>query len=179
MKIRHLGPHKETEPVGPVEPARIFDFLVLAGPVEAEGFRQLDVATEVGVGGGRVPTARKVPLVQHQSLGVGLAVEVDVAIARLDRPQPEIAFDPVKLGAGLVEKPRGHGIENGRLRRPGHNLRQRDAPLPRHATEAADRSATERDREVDLRERARRGDLEVQGALVQRRPQPQRRDMKL
>src|SRR5256886_16667519 len=84
VKVGHLGPDQEAKTIRPVEPAGVFNFLVLAGPVEAERLRELDVVAEVGVGSRSVPAARKVPLVQHQWLVVGFAIYEETPDTRPD-----------------------------------------------------------------------------------------------
>src|SRR3954465_6344787 len=42
----HLLPHQETEPVSPVEIARMLDLLMLPHAVEAHGLRKLHVSTQ-------------------------------------------------------------------------------------------------------------------------------------
>src|SRR5438477_8315920 len=54
VKVRHLGPDQEAKTIRPVEPAGVFNFLVLARPVEAERLRELDVVAEIGIGRGSV-----------------------------------------------------------------------------------------------------------------------------
>src|SRR5207237_2430895 len=79
----------------PIGPARVLGLLVLAGPVEAEGLRQLDVAAEVVVRGRGQEPARKVPLVEHEPLDERLAVEPEPPVASLDGAQAEVRFHPV------------------------------------------------------------------------------------
>src|SRR5437667_4027539 len=63
--VGHLSPYQEAQPVRPVMPTRILDLLVLAGTIEAELFRQLDVSTQVLVGRGGEQPVGEVPLVKH------------------------------------------------------------------------------------------------------------------
>ena len=74
MEVGHLTPDQETKTIGPVQPARIFDFLVLAGPVETERLRELNVPPQVSIRAGRVPPAGKIALVENQALDKRLAV---------------------------------------------------------------------------------------------------------
>ena len=123
VKVGHLGPDQEAETIRPVEPAGVFNFLVLARPVEAQGRRELDVTAEIGVGGGGVPTARKVSLVQHQSLDVGLAIQQETPIARPDGAHPEITLNPVEVAAAIVHESDGELVEHRILRTPRVHLR--------------------------------------------------------
>src|SRR5258708_31027060 len=107
LKVRHLGPDQEAHSIRPIQPAGVFNFLVLARPVEAEGFRELDVSTQIGVGRGCVPTARIVSLVQHQSLNVGLTVQEETPGPRPHTAQAEITLDPVDVAAGIIDEPDG------------------------------------------------------------------------
>src|ERR1041384_3575138 len=45
-RVRHLFPNQQPQPVAPVEPARVFDLLVLAHAVKAEHLRIADVGLE-------------------------------------------------------------------------------------------------------------------------------------
>src|SRR3989440_6197703 len=118
MKVGHLGPDQEAKTIRPVEPAGVFDFLVLARPVEAQGLRELDVMTEIGVGGGGVPTARKVSLVQHQSLNVGLAIQQETPVARPNGAHPEITLDLIEVAAAIVDESDCQLVERRILRTP-------------------------------------------------------------
>src|SRR6202022_5211807 len=64
VKVGHLGPDQKAKLICPVQPPRVFNLLMFARAVEAKGFRELDVSTQIGVGGGGVPTAGIVSLVQ-------------------------------------------------------------------------------------------------------------------
>src|SRR2546430_5730877 len=104
VKVGHLGPDQEAETIRPVEPAGVLNFLVLARPVEAEALRELDVTAEIGVGGGGVPTARKVFLVHRQSLNVGLAIQQETPVARPHAAHPEITLDLIEVAAAIVDE---------------------------------------------------------------------------
>src|SRR5438477_1137005 len=138
VKVGHLGPDEEAKAIRPVEPAGVFNFLVLARPVEAQGLRELDVVTEIGVRGGGVPTARKVSLVQHQSLNVGLAIQQETPVACPDGAHAEITFNPVEVAATIVDEPDGKLVERRMLRTPGVDLRERQSTAPTSTGKRAD-----------------------------------------
>ena len=99
--------------------------------------RELDVVTEIGVGGGRVPTARKVSLVQHQSLNVGLAIQEETPVARRERAQPEITFDSIEVAAAIVQQPDRELVEHRTLRTPRLHLRKGQSTASAHSRERA------------------------------------------
>ena len=74
MEVGHFGPDQKSKAIGPVQPAGIFDFLVLTGAVEPKRLRKLDVPAQVGIRAGGVPAAGKIPLIEDEALDVGLAV---------------------------------------------------------------------------------------------------------
>ena len=128
LKARHLVPHQKTQPVGPVEPARVFDLLVFPRPVETERFRELDVAPQRIVVWGRKEAAREVALVEHQALHERLAVEPEPAVPGLHGAQPEIGLYPIDGLALGVEQPGFELIEPRRAGMPGDHALEPDAP---------------------------------------------------
>src|SRR5205809_1952377 len=150
VKVGHLGPDQEAKTIRPVEPAGVFNFLVLARPVEAQRLRELDVMTKIGVGRGGVPTARKVSLVQHQSLNVGLAIQQETPIARSDAAHPEITLDPVEFAAAIVDAPDRELVQRWILRTPGVDSRNGQSTAPATSHKRADGTSLPRDVELDV-----------------------------
>src|SRR6266702_3647614 len=179
VKVGHLGPDQEAKPIRPVEPAGVFNFLVLARPVEAERLRELDVVTEIGVGCGRVPTAGKVSLVQHQSLNVGLAIQQETPVARPDRAQPEITFDSIEVAAAIVHEPDRELIEHRTLRTPAVHFRKGQSTTPVPSGTRADGPSLPGDVELDAGIPIGRSHLELQRALVEPGPEAEGADMTL
>src|SRR5258708_22249150 len=124
-KARHLAPSQKAQTVGAVMPARILDLLVLARSVEAHRFRELDVAAQALARRRGHQAARKVALVQHETLHVRGAVEPEPAVARLDRAHAEVAFDAIDLVAVLAERDL-HVVEMRSLRAPRVNRVKHD-----------------------------------------------------
>src|SRR2546429_6629446 len=170
VKVRLLGPDQEAKPVRPVEPAGVFNFLVLAGPVEAERLRELDVVAELGVGSRGVPAARKVPLVQHQSLDVGFAIQEETPVARPDGAHAKITFTPVEVAAAIVDEPDRQLVERRILRTPGVDLRKRQSTAPAPSSKRTDGASLPGDLELDAGIWIWRSHLELQRALVEPGP---------
>src|SRR6266850_3401148 len=105
VEAGHLGPDQEAELVGPVQPARVLDFLMLASPVEAERPGELDIAPKSGIARRSQKTTREVALVQDQALDVRLPVQPETAILGFDFAQPEIAVETIRLVAVLIKEP--------------------------------------------------------------------------
>src|SRR5256885_11422867 len=145
MKVGHLGPDQEAKTIRPVEPAGIFNFLVLARPVEAQRLREVDVVTEIGVRGGGVPAAWKVSLVQHQPLDVGLAIQQETPVARPDAAHPEITFNPVEVAAAIVDKPDCQLVERRIFRTPGDDVRKGESTASAPAGKRAHGASLPRD----------------------------------
>src|SRR5581483_7574553 len=139
VRARHLPPHEEAEPVGPVEVARILDLLVLADPVEAHALRELDVAAEGGVVGRRHSGLGPVSLVEHEAEQEGPAVQEEPVAAHGDLTERRVALDDVEHFAVL-----GRESELGEDQR-----RRRRAPEEPVAIVVYPR-VRERDRAVDL-----------------------------
>src|SRR6266550_1482548 len=150
VKIGHLGPDEEAKTIRPVEPAGVFNFLMLARSVEAQGLRELDVVTEIAVGGGGVPTARKVSLVQHQSLNVGLAIQQETPVACPDGAHAEISINLVEVAATIVDEPDGELVERRMLRTPGVDLRKRQSTASTPTAKRADGASLPCDVELDV-----------------------------
>ena len=102
LKARHLIPDQKPKPIRPVEPPRVFDLLVLPGAIEAEPLGRLDVDPQRLVAGRRQQAARKVALVEHQTLHERFAVQPDAAVMRAHAAQPEIGEHPVEDPAAAV-----------------------------------------------------------------------------
>src|SRR6266550_951631 len=150
VKVGHLGPEQEAKTIRPVEPAGIFDFLVLARPVEAQGLRELDVVTKIGVRGGGVPAAGKVSLVQHQSLNVALAIQQETPVACPHGAHAEITINPVAVAATIVNEPDGELVERRMLRTPGVDLCKRHLNAPAPTAKRADGASLPCDVELDV-----------------------------
>src|SRR6266851_2456914 len=129
----------EAERVGPVEPARILDLLMLPRPVEAERLRQLDVAPKHVIARRRQQTAWEITLVENQSLNELLAVQPELAISGFDGAQPKIAVDLICDLAVLTQEPGFQLVEPRRIRMPGHHLLELDSPAAGRARPSADR----------------------------------------
>src|SRR5260370_35062959 len=89
MEVRHLPPNEKAKPVRPVVPARVFDLLVLARPVEAHGLRELDVAAQVFVAAGGEQSAGKIALDEAQAFDLGGAVGPERARLSFDLAQAD------------------------------------------------------------------------------------------
>src|SRR2546427_9750543 len=118
MKARHLGPQEDPEPVRPVEPAWIFHLLVLASPVEPKGLGELDVASQVFITRRGHPAAREIALVEDEALDVGLSVQQELPVPRLDLAHSEIAFDAVCLHAVQAQQSDLEVVEDRRIGPP-------------------------------------------------------------
>src|SRR2546426_2714140 len=118
MKARHLGPHEEPKPVRPVEPAWIFRLLVLASPVEPKGLGELDVASQVFIARRGHPAAWEIALVEDEALDVGLSVQQELPVPRLDLAHSEIALDAVCLHAVQAQQSDLEVVEDRRIGRP-------------------------------------------------------------
>src|SRR5216683_1486030 len=138
VEAGHLRPDQEAERVGPVEPARILDLLMLPRPVEAERLRQLDVASKHVIARRRQQTAWEITLVENQSLNELLAVQPEPAISGFDGAQPEIAVDLIGDLAVLIQEPGFQLVEPRRIRMPGHHLLELDSPAVGRARPSAD-----------------------------------------
>ena len=124
VKVWHLGPDQETEPVGPVQPSGIFNLLMLPSAIETERLRQLDVPAQIGIGSGGVPATWKVPLVEDEPLNERLAVEEEAPVLSPHSPQTEVTLDTVDLLPLVIERHDDQVVEPGRVRVPGHNFRE-------------------------------------------------------
>src|SRR5207247_11286930 len=105
MEVGHLAPDEETKTIGPVQPARIFDLLVLAGAGEPERLRALNVPAQVGIRASGVPAAGKIPLVEDEPLDLRLAITAAPPVACGDASQPKVAAGPVDPPACPVDGP--------------------------------------------------------------------------
>src|SRR5258708_38910960 len=104
VKAGTLRPHKEAEPVGPVQPPRVLDLLMLARTVEAERLRKLDVAAQRLVGRRSQQPVQKVALVQDQPLDEGRAVQPEATVPGLDLAEPEVAADAIDGLAAMAQR---------------------------------------------------------------------------
>ena len=132
VEVGHLTPDQEAQPVGPVQPARILDLLVLAGAVEAHGLGQLNVAPQVSVAGRCEAAGGPVALVQHQPLDIRL----------VETAETEIALHLV-----LAQAHRDV-VEDGPLRAPGLDRLQRHRSSPRLAAPRSHPPALQPDLQV-------------------------------
>src|SRR6266571_8457500 len=124
VEAGHLRPDKKAQAVGPVQPARILRLLVLAGAVEAERLRELDVAPDRRVAGRSQKAAWEVALVENQALQERLAVQPEAAVSGFDLAQPEMAVDTVCSLAVLIDQRGFELVEPGRIWMPRHRMIQ-------------------------------------------------------
>jgi hypothetical protein len=128
---------------------------MLASAVEAYGFGDLDVGTQLGIGARGHQSPWEVALVEDQALNVRLAVQKEPSVFRLDLAQPEVAHHVVGVAQPQVEL-----VEVRRFRAPRHDSVERDAAVA-GALPAARESAVERHDHVHL---AIRNDLDRDGS---------------
>src|SRR5262245_23887444 len=77
--ICHFPPDDEPHPVAPVEPARIFNLLMLASAVQSKGLRHLNVVLNRLVGWWRQQAVWPVALIKHQLQVVRRVVQIEFA----------------------------------------------------------------------------------------------------
>src|SRR3989449_8487859 len=174
MKARHLGPHEEPKPVRPVEPAWIFRLLVLASPVEPKGLGELDVASQVFIARRGHPAAWEIALVEYEALDVGLSVQQELPVPRLDLAHSEIALDAVCLHAVQAQQSDLEVVEDRRIGRP------RGDRIQLHATVAGPPGPGSDDFPIQPRdqlETAFPANPEVASTFGKVRPDPDARDV--
>jgi hypothetical protein len=118
VRVRHLTPDEEAESVGPVQPARIFDLLVLACAVEAHLLRQLDVATQCRVGRCGEQAVGPVALIEDEPEEDRSPVEAELVTDDLDLPHAEVAGDEIPSPTLGVEHLHGEVVQRRLLQRP-------------------------------------------------------------
>src|SRR5215211_6387426 len=130
--VRHLAPDEQAQRVGPEQPARVFDFLVLAGAVETHLPGQLYVPAQILVRRGGQEAIGEVALVEDEPLVEEAVVEKNLAILYLELAHPEVAvhavedlatpvqqLEPQVVEVGVLGAPEGGAGPVGQVRRVG------------------------------------------------------------
>src|SRR6266571_3027943 len=174
VEAGHLRPDKKAQAVGPVQPARILRLLVLAGAVEAERLRELDVAPDRLVAGRSQKAAWEVALVEDQALHERLAVQPEAAVSGFDLAQPEMAVDTVCSLAVLIDQRGFELVEPGRIWMPRHRM------IQLHLASAGRSGPPAHDGAVESRDQLRLTlglELEIDQPGCQVRPHPKAPDV--
>ena len=100
---RHFFPYQQTQPVGPIQVARVLDLLMLAHAIEAHRLGQFDVAPQGIVGRRGQQRVGPVALVKHHAQGIWTTVEHEAVAADMRRAQRRVRPHPVEHDIAVAQ----------------------------------------------------------------------------